>query len=122
MKRYVVLISIMVIFSTMLVGCGNINNMINRTGKDVYYVQLTQEPKKETKRTREGHVVDDYDYSLPGFDEKGIEKKIEFTEHRKLRNDAFLRIYHSDDSGVTSWEEVQIDDLPTKVKEKLSVK
>lgn len=34
----------------------------------------------------------------------------------------FLRVYHLDKKGVTAWEEVQEDELPKKVKEKLGVK
>lgn len=45
----------------------------------------------------------------------------EFTALKKLRKDAFLRIYYSEKKGVKSWEEVKKDELPTKVKEKLKV-
>ncbi|MGA5661706.1 hypothetical protein ACPCZR_19405 [Bacillus bombysepticus] len=34
----------------------------------------------------------------------------------------FLRVYHLDKKGVTAWEEVQEDEFPKKVKEKLGVK
>ncbi|MEC2247308.1 YxeA family protein, partial [Bacillus cereus] len=64
----------------------------------------------------------DYEYKLTGFDKDGKEKELEFIAQKNLRKEAFLRVYHSDKKGVTAWEEVKKDELPAKVKEKLSVK
>ncbi|MBJ3789757.1 YxeA family protein, partial [Bacillus sp. OA1] len=55
-------------------------------------------------------------------DKGGEVKELEFTAPKNLRKEAFLRVYHSDKKGVTAWEEVKKDELPAKVKEKLSVK
>ncbi|HDR4725172.1 YxeA family protein [Bacillus cereus group sp. Sample62] len=61
-------------------------------------------------------------YKITGFDKDGKEKELEFDAQKNLRKDAFLRVYYSDEKGVSSWEEVEKDELPAKVKEKLAVK
>lgn len=116
MKRSITLFCIMVIITTMLVGCN-----VNRMGKDQYYVQITMDGKEKiTKADNEKYIY--YEYNLPGFDEDGNEKEMEFNADKNLRKEAFLRIYYSDKKGVTSWQEVQRDELPEKVKAKLDVK
>ncbi|KXY32332.1 hypothetical protein AT269_10490 [Bacillus cereus] len=108
MKRHIALFSILVIFASLLVGCD-----INRMGKDEHYVQITMDGEVMGK---------EYEYILSGFDKEGKEKELEFTTQKNLRKEAFLRVYHSDKKGVTAWEEVQKDELPTKVEGKLGVK
>lgn len=117
LKKYIALFSILIVFATMLVGCD-----LNRTGKDQYYVQITTDAKIESGVSKEGHNYTDYNYELQGFDEKGNEQTVKFDGRKKLRKEAFLRVYYSDKRGVTAWEEVKKDALPAKVKEKLSVK
>ncbi|KRG11125.1 YxeA family protein [Lederbergia galactosidilytica] len=77
--------------------------------KDVY-VQIME---KGTPRSQGG-----YDYTLSGFDESGIERKVTFYAAEELRNSAYLRV---DAKGkyIKTWEEVQWEELPNKVSEKL---
>ncbi|EMA6342296.1 YxeA family protein [Bacillus cytotoxicus] len=117
MKRYIALFSILIVFASVLVGCD-----LNRMGKDTYYVQITEDGKAYEGKADNGTKYTDYQYKLAGFDEEGKEKTMEFTAQKNLRKEAFLRIYYSDKKGVTAWEEVQKDELPAKVKEKLGVK
>lgn len=117
MKRYIALFSILVVFASLLVGCD-----LNRMGKDEYYVQITVDGKEFDSKASNGQKFKDYDYKLTGFDKDGKEKELEFIAQKNLRKEAFLRVYHSDKKGVTAWEEVKKDELPAKVKEKLSVK
>ncbi|GMR67110.1 YxeA family protein [Bacillus sp. MN7755] len=111
MKRYIALFSILVVFASLLAGCN-----LNRMGKDKYYVQITKDGIETTDKDFK------YTYKLTGFDKDGKEKELEFDAPKKLRKDAFLRVYYSDEKGVSSWEEVKKDELPAKVKEKLTVK
>ncbi|MES5952280.1 hypothetical protein CN907_10785 [Bacillus anthracis] len=117
MKKYIALFSILVVFASLLVGCD-----INRMGKDEYYVQITVDGKEYNGKTDNGETYTDYQYKLTGFDKDGKEKELEFKAQKNLRKEAFLRVYNSDKKGVTAWEEVKKDELPAKVKEKLSVK
>lgn len=118
MKRYIAFFSILVVFTSLLVGCD-----INRMGKDKYYVQIKIDGKEGVSKSMDGEVMGkEYEYTLSGFDKEGKEKDLEFTAQKNLRKEAFLRVYYSDKKGVTAWEEVKKDELPTKVKEKLGVK
>ncbi|MCP9225160.1 YxeA family protein [Bacillus mycoides] len=118
MKRYIALFSILVVFASLLVGCD-----LNRMDKDEYYVQITMDGKEGVSKSIDGEVIGkEYEYTLSGFDKEGKEKELEFTAQKNLRKEAFLRVYHSDKKGVTAWEEVQKDELPTKVEGKLGVK
>lgn len=115
MKRYMVIISILLVFTTVLTGCN-----FSRMGTDKYYVQITKDGEKLKDKLEDGYI--NYQYKLPGFDEKGKEKTLEFKADKNLRKDAFLRIYYSEKKGVKSWEEVKKDEIPTKAKEKLGIK
>ncbi|MEH7026118.1 YxeA family protein [Bacillus wiedmannii] len=118
MKKYMALLSLLVVFASLLVGCD-----INRMGKDEYYVQITIDGKEGVSKSMDGKVMGkEYEYTLSGFDKEGKEKELEFMAQKNLRKEAFLRVYHSEKKGVTAWEEVQEDELPKKAKEKLGVK
>ncbi|PGO32078.1 hypothetical protein CN984_08650 [Bacillus cereus] len=118
MKKYMALLSLLVVFASLLVGCD-----INRMGKDEYYVQITMDGKEGISKSMDGKVMGkEYEYTLSGFDKEGKEKELEFMAQKNLRKEAFLRVYYSEKKGVTAWEEVQEDELPKKAKEKLGVK
>ncbi|HDR8066745.1 YxeA family protein [Bacillus thuringiensis] len=118
MKKYLALLSLLVVFASLLVGCD-----INRMGKDEYYVQITTDGKEGVSKSMDDKVMGkEYEYTLSGFDKEGKEKELEFKAQKNLRKEAFIRVYHSEKKGVTAWEEVQEDELPKKAKEKLGVK
>lgn len=56
-----------------------------------------------------------YEYTLDCYSESGKKKEIKFKTTRELRNDAFLKLQVRT-FGVYSWEEVQFNELPEKVK------
>jgi len=118
LKKIILLLSILTVFSSMLVGCN-----LNRIGTEKYYVQITVDGKETDAKSMEGEIMGkEFTYKLPGFDTEGKEKELEFRTQKNLRKEAFLLVYYSKDKGVKSWEEVEKGDLPTKAKEKLSVK
>ncbi|MBK5493234.1 YxeA family protein [Bacillus thuringiensis] len=118
MKRIIIFISIFAVFTSLLVGCS-----LNRFGTDKYYVHITVDGKEGVAKSIEGEVMGkEFTYNLVGFDENGKEKELEFKAQKNLRKQAFLLVYHSEEKGVKSWEEVQKEDLPAKVKEKFNVK
>ncbi|MGX5540034.1 YxeA family protein [Bacillus wiedmannii] len=114
MKRIMLMCSVFVFFTVILTSCN-----LNRLGTDTYYVQITKDGEKLKEKNVNGDTT--YQYKLPGFDQDGKDKEMEFTALKNLRKEAFLRIYYSEKKGVKSWEEVKKDELPTKVKEKLKV-
>ena len=118
MKKYLALLSLLVVFASLLVGCD-----INRMGKDEYYVQITTDGKEGVSKSMDDKVMGkEYEYTLSGFDKEDKEKELQFMAQKNLRKEAFIRVYHSEKKGVTAWEEVQEDELPKKAKEKLGVK
>ncbi len=86
-------------------------------GGDSYYVQVTTDGEKQTEQ--DGYT--NYHYVLPGYDQNGEEKDMDFSamKERPLRKEAFLRITWNKNKGVTSYEEVQGKDVPKKAQEKL---
>ncbi|MGM7683328.1 YxeA family protein [Cytobacillus sp. Hm23] len=80
--------------------------------EDPIFVQINEEG---TPRSPGG-----YDYTLTGFTKDGEEKEITFYASGKLRQRVFLKIY-AKGSYVETWEEVQPDMLPEKVKEAFEV-
>lgn len=56
-----------------------------------------------------------YEYSLDCYDENGNKKEINFKTARELREDAYLKLQVRT-FGVHSWEEVEYNELPDKVK------
>lgn len=80
----------------------------------IYYTQIDN--------TQVTKINDDdmkYEYSLSSYDEKGKEKQIRFKTSIELREDAFLSLEVRAMLGVHKWKEVQFDELPEKVQDKL---
>ncbi len=57
-----------------------------------------------------------YEYKLTCYSPSGRKKEIKFKTVRELRNGAYLKLVANAFTGVNSWEEVQYDELPDKVK------
>ncbi|KKZ92903.1 hypothetical protein B4147_2139 [Bacillus wiedmannii] len=129
MKKFLSIITLCLLFSTITIGCERTS--LNRIGKDVYYVQIEGEGTIEKVEGRNLR-----NYTLPAYDEDGVKKQITFRSKKtsndhKLNENAFLRLYVDQDDKskneissieVKSYEEVQEADLPAKVKEKLNAK
>ena len=124
MKKYIALLSILVVFAILLTNYDfsrGLNGNLNRLGKDKYYVQITTDG---IEKTYDGNTSKYFEYKLTGFDKDGKEKELKFDAQKNLRKEAYLRVYYSDKEGegVSAWEEVKKDELPAKVKEKLAAK
>lgn len=79
-----------------------------------YYVKITQDGEK----TSEGAF--NYSYNLPAYNKDGEEKRISFTADKNLRKGAYLKLYYKPVKGVTTFEEVSQDKLPSKAADKLN--
>ncbi|MDA2507117.1 YxeA family protein [Bacillus cereus] len=130
MKKFPVIITLCLLLSSFTISCERA--LLNRIGKDVYYMQIKDEETIEN--------VDDRNlrnYTLPAYDEDGVKKKqITFRSTKKendhkLNENAFLRHYVDQDDNskneilsieVKSYEEIQKADLPEKLKDKFTIK
>ncbi len=81
-------------------------------GEDVYYTQIDN--AKIEKLSSDDNMK--YKYTLKCYKENGKEKELTFKTSRELREDAYLKLEVKPISGVHSWEEVQYNELPEKVK------
>lgn len=62
-----------------------------------------------------------YEYTLDCYNEKGKIKEIKFKTNRELKDGAFIKLNVMITCGVTDWEEVMYDELPSDVKIKYNI-
>lgn len=91
-------------------------NKLLTLGATKYYVKTTDQYKAESSGGYER-----YRYKLPGYDKDGNEKLLDFTSNKVLKADKYLKVYDKNDV-IKSFEEIQKDDLPEKVKEIFKIK
>lgn len=86
--------------------------------KDIYYAQI------DNTKIEEISSSDDmkYQYTLMTYDKNGKEKEVQFKTSRELREDAYLELEIMATRGVVNWKEVQVNELPDKVKEEINIK
>lgn len=118
MKKVIIVVSaIIVVVAGLLIFLQNVN--LNRLGADNYYVQIKGGGEKTESKLGNGEKFVTYEYTLPAFNEAGEEKVFTFTSSKQLREEAYLNLFVKDDKGVTSYQEVQKDEIPDKAKAKL---
>lgn len=88
-----------------------------------YYYTRIDNSKIEEGDPR-GGVIDlrggmRYIYTLPAYDENGGRREITFGAERELREGAFIRLTVVPVRGVMEWSEVQHEEMPAAVREKL---
>lgn len=115
-KKLTVLAVVGIILVGFVIFLQNVN--LNRIGAQEYYVQINQDGTRMEDKLDNGKKYVSYEYALKGFDVKGNEKKLVFTANKQLRKDAYLRIYVKG-SEVSSYQEVQANELPETAKHKL---
>lgn len=91
-------------------------------GGDPYYIQITTDGEKQIDKADNGQEIINYRYDLPGYDEKGNEKQIDFNgfQDRPMRKNAYLKVIWNKNKGVTSYEEVKEKEIPQPAQKKLS--
>ena len=92
----------------------------------LYYLENYDEffySKIDNSRMRELPTNEDmkYEYTLDCYSENGKKKEIKFRTSRELKEDSYLKLEVMVTRGVKSWEEVQVNELPEKVKTALNV-
>ena len=85
--------------------------------ESVYYTQI------DNTKIQRISTTDDmkYEYTLDCYNENGKKKEIKFKTSRELKEDSYLKLEVMVTRGVKSWEEVQVNELPEKVKTALNV-
>ena len=83
--------------------------------KQIYYVKIDNTKLKEFS----GSDDMKYEYSLIAYNENGKEKEVQFKTSRILKNNAYLELEIMQIRGVVNWREVEKNDLPEDVKEKI---
>lgn len=92
----------------------------NRFNKEHYYVQINEKPSIEEFVDQKGAVYKSYWYTLPAYSEDGNMKELHFSAAKELREDAYLMLYVKNEDVVTSYDEVQREDLPSNVNASLN--
>jgi uncharacterized protein (TIGR01655 family) len=112
---------ILVVFLVVVLGgfifMQNVN--LNRIGTDNYYVQIKGMGEKIESKSDNGEKFVTYEYTLPAFNDDGVEKTFTFTSNKQLREEAYLNLFVKDEEKVKSYKEVKIEDISDKAKEKL---
>lgn len=116
-KNVFVGIGSVILIVAALIGLGTW--LYSGIGSVYYYTQIDNSRISEGK-PRDG-VIDlqggmDYSYTLPAYNEKGMEKDITFGASRKLREGAFLQLTVSPIRGVVEWSEAEYEELPEAVQ------
>lgn len=118
------LISVMAMIVVLLVGgvaaCSSIVD-INRLWKSNLYVQIAEPVSVEETRLDSGEVHERYWYEVPAYDEDGEQSLTSFSAIRELREGGYLMLYVKRDGGVTSYDEVQWEEIPQKAREQLQL-
>ncbi|MBE1442088.1 YxeA family protein [Paenibacillus sp. OAS669] len=117
MKKTTVITIIVVGIAAVLLMLMQNGNM-NRLGTESYYVQVN-EGKKIEGNTSTGEKYKTYEYTVQGYDKHGSVKTLTFTAAKELRKEAYLRLYVKT-KGVSSYQEVHLDDIPEKTRMLLS--
>lgn len=92
---------------------------VNRFGKDNAYVQITTTATVDEVKLSTGEILKSYWYTLPAYDENGNKIDVNFSASKELRQDAYLMLYIKNGNEVTSYNEVQLNDVPQKAKKKI---
>lgn len=80
--------------------------------KSIYYTQIDN--TKIEKVSSSDNMK--YEYTLDCYNENGKIIELKFKTSRELRKNAYLKLEVMLLTGVHSWEEVQYNELPDKVK------
>lgn len=88
----------------------------NRMGKANAYYEIGEPASVDATKLDSGEVVKRYVYGGSAYKENGEEIPVEFTAGKQLREGAYLMLYLDKNELVTSYDEVQAEDIPEQVK------
>lgn len=89
--------------------------------ENVYYTQI-QVAGIERIDVNGSNKIPVIRYKIVILNEKGDKKLILLDSDKQLNRGAFLRICYSDEKGVSDWEEVTENEIPTNVRKNLKIR
>ncbi|MCT4781685.1 MULTISPECIES: YxeA family protein [Exiguobacterium] len=101
-----------------LVTVGLINVDWNRLGKENVYLQVSEATDVEETTLDSGEVIRRYVYETEAYTAEGEAQRVTFSAAKALREGAFLMLYMKDDA-VTSYDEIEMSDMPKAVQNKM---
>ena len=111
MKVKIAIVTAVVLFFV----CGLVGGAYYLENYDaVYYAQIDNTKAKELSADSDMK----YEYTLDCHNEDGKQKELTFKTYKELREGAYI-LLEVKSLGVHKWEEVQFDDLPQAVQEKI---
>lgn len=118
MKRFLIVVGIL--FALGIVGVFAITKIdFNRINASNYYLQITEDGIPHENKLDDGSVMTSYSYKLDATNEDGKTISLEFTAHKSLRKDAYLKMYVKKDDQVSSYDEVKLEEIPKKAQKQL---
>ncbi|GAB2565460.1 YxeA family protein [Gracilibacillus alcaliphilus] len=109
MKKIFVIILVLIVGAVIVLMTVD----FNRLGKDSVYIEVIDPTDIEEEKLDNGEIMTRYWYQQTAFNEEGESVEIEFSAHKELRQGAYLMLYVKNDSEVTSYDEVQWDEIPS---------
>lgn len=108
MKKSILTLSLVVV---VLIGSAIVLATIdfNRVGKEEAYYQVGEPSSVEETKLDNGEIMKRYIYSGEAYNEAGDQLEVEFTAGKKLKEDAYLKLYVNKENEVTSFDEVSSD-------------
>ncbi|WP_130859175.1 YxeA family protein [Gracilibacillus phocaeensis] len=91
----------------------------NRFGKDNVYVEVAEPTEVEEDRLDNGEIMERYRYQQTAFDEQGEAVEVEFTAGKELRRGAYLMLYVKNENEVTSYDEVEWEEITADAQTEL---
>lgn len=116
-KLLIAAVGVFIVFATTIVLLLSFD--FNRAGKENAYVQIVTDGELEEIRLDSGEIMKRYWYNQPAYDAEGNEINVEFSSHKNLRKEAYLMLYLKKENEVSSYDEVQFEDIPKAAQEKL---
>lgn len=122
MKKVISLFIILVVGAGVFLISGSMTaDRINPFISTDEYYTVVKEDGKYLGKDKVRPEDDCYEYKFIGYNNEGKEQKIIINAPKNLRHDVYLLIYAKGKNGKY-YEEVQKDQIPMAVKEKLEIK
>lgn len=86
----------------------------------IYYMAFYDNNDYYAMINNSKYVIKDgeYKYTLEFYDDNGESRDISFNTTRELKENAYIKVNYMRLRGVTSWEEVKLEDMPVKTRKK----
>ena len=114
MKRIIIIPAILLLGVLLLLIFCDIN--INKIGKETVYVEVMEPAGRTEDKFDSGEVMTRYIYNQRAFDHNGESVEVEFSAGKQLRKGAYLMLYIKKENVVTSYDEVEWSEIPSKAQ------